>query len=526
MIVSCLLTLMCACELGSDPYRDGYLQGYTHPPINDPNAEEIPAAEEISTDTDSTARDDIEVAISSADETATYETETEATDETPSLVTQGLSSLVIPMTENSVMDPVAYFGNNVSFEMVWSFNGAPMYDIKGDKSAYDMAQAYVELLCSEYNFTLAAEPYLVENDYGARVLSEFEFVLLYTGDVSMKQGEEGDGKFTGIKGHVCLCGNIEDVRDGESTLKMDIEIDASLDLADHGYRYGEEHIPKEYVGASFGAGLYRYSDGRYETADGRLSAVQGQAMILSDGVPTIRNVRVELSENAKKQSFIVENQLGLPLVQFSLPATRVLASGMTFAEQEFFAAPIFDLDVPKSFESINSNFGFNILHGETYLVPLQGMFTDLKTLAMRVMYVDPEYTEAVIYFCATLRTAPKTVEGLLVVNMNGLAEGGSSSSGTAQNTYRIRAGESIDIEGPNQFGSMYHVYSWSYISGSDISEMRNTNQYKVTVIGHKLGTVRIKLRYEYTERKNDMVTGREEDNPTYRICEYVIHISD
>ncbi len=441
----------------------------------------------------------------------------------PTLVAEPLESAVISAKGACVMDPAKYFGGSVALDGAWSsFNS---YDFVGVAADLEQIEAYINLLRDEYGFVIMYDPYEDLYESGRYSSFDFEIILSYVGFEAV-DGDLPKGDHTGYEGDCVISGRYT-IRESDPKGAMEFEISFNTGIAvvDEGYRYGKDKLTVSYAGESFTAGLYLNSDGSYETDDGRLKASVGEAVMLSDGNRSNLTVLFNLNSRSDIQEIIINNSLSIQQVAFAFPMTRVLRSGVIYDENDLLSEHgLVNPQKNLTEDTVDLRYeGFRILHGEKYYMPQQGMLADFSRLNMRIMYVDELYSVAVIYFCAEFNSSPNVTECLMAVPLN--APGGGTSSAGTDGVYNIKVGDKLEIDGPNQFDSMYHTYQWSFVSGSELCEMHNTHSQTATVIAHKAGTVRIKLVYEYTEEKENLL-GRYEDQASTRTDEYVIYITE
>lgn len=441
----------------------------------------------------------------------------------PETVAQPLSSLAISPDCAKAMDPANYFGEAVTFDEAWSITG--WWEFSGDTTAYEAVKAYVTLLTEQYDFQLVAQPYEHILESSHYTMTDFEFTLDYAGQWPLEE-DLNKGEHTKLEGDIVITGNITvDDEKSQGLASFDVRFNTNLKIIDEGYRFGGEKITRYYCGDSFGAGLLRNPDGSFETSDGRLKASVGETMLLHDGKAAVHTTLFNLNSKSEIQEIVVANGLDIYQVAFAFPITRTLTSGTVYDEFDLYTEEMLEEPYENLTEGTPDlrNEGFHILRGERYYVPQQGMMADFKQLNMRIMYVDADYSVAVIYFCADFGSKPNRTEGLIAVQLN--APNGGMSNGNAT-VYNMKVGQELQIEGPYESSSMYNLHRWSFVSGSEFCEMHNTKLQTVKIIAHGPGTVRIKVEHEYTEEVYDTILGRPSDEPTKATQEYVIYIGE
>lgn len=278
----------------------------------------------------------------------------------------------------------------------------------GGEESFAALQAYVELLCSEYEFEPAAEPYIhtVKSTF-------FDFCLNYTGPEAPAAHTQS-GAYSGTPCDLTIYGTIE-----RGDLEGAIWYDSSLTGLDGGYRFGQEAVDTAPVGQSALAGLWRNADCSFSTTDGRLAAAPGQAMLLWDGEAAEGSARFLLDADQERQEVILEDE-DAPLVRFYLPLSCEISTGRTFGQEQFIVESGYAVDAGGRFDA-QPNYTwpsmFAVRREEGWLVPVLGMGGGMKRLDLRVMYADGE--TAVFYACAAFDTSPETLELLAAVALTG-----------------------------------------------------------------------------------------------------------
>lgn len=277
---------------------------------------------------------------------------------------------------------------------------------KGEPEAYEAIRAYVELLCTAYDFELAAEPYTntVKNTY-------FDFCLNYTGEQGPASHTQ-EGTFSKTPCDLTIYGTIDRYK-----VKGAIWYDPSLSGVDGGYRYGREGADTTPAGESALAGLLRGADGSYSTTDGRLTAPVGGAALLWDGEAealTARYARYTADDRQQVQLF----QNSAEQLRFYLPLSCQLTTGSIFGKEQFIIESGYAVNAGGWFDEMPSYTWpsmFAVKREDGWLVPVLGMSGDMKSLFVRVMYANE--STAVVYACAGFNSAPYTLELLAAVSL-------------------------------------------------------------------------------------------------------------
>ncbi|MCD7806888.1 MAG: hypothetical protein LUH19_06050 [Lachnospiraceae bacterium] len=431
---------------------------------------------------------------------------------TMTLVAEPLASTAIMLDGAGAMDLLFYATDELSFDTKsdGEYTGR---SFDGTASDYDVLFSYIELLCSEYNFELADDPYYEVK----KSVTVFDFVLTYTGMEQMT-GSGINGLFSGVSGDIMIYGTIE-----RDTLEGFFYYDPALEMIDEGWRYGSSTGGNELVGTSAGAGLYRLADGSFQTTDGRLSAAVGEAMLITDGVEETQLARYVWDNDADCQEIFVENSLGTTLVKIRFPNTTTLASGQIYTEYRFMVDNSGDavtrLGVYDKVPPLNWKNMFVCVHGDDYVAPIRGMIGEMTRLNIRVLYVE-EDSVAVFYFCTRFKSSPNEVEGLIAVSIGE----DSVVENQPDGEYTIYVGESIEITGPWESGAGHSLWTWEYLEGSQFSELTGTTSQTCTLTGNKAGDVRVKVTYDYSVSEPDVLTGISKTVQKVQEQEFVVHI--
>ncbi len=428
------------------------------------------------------------------------------------LVADGLSSGSALKDKSDAMDLLYYAQEEMTFGNEGTSGTSIVRDFKGTASDYDVLCAYVDLLCEEYDLELVAEPYY--NDSGS-TYTFIEFVLNYTGSKSMI-GNGISGTFTGNIGDVMIYAQVKRDR-----LEGAIWYDCALEMSDDGYVYGSSSGGKSYIGDSFSAGLYKLSDGSFQTTDGRLSAAIGEAMMITDGASTTFPSNFIYDNDDNRQEIYIENIYGTAQQVIYIPTTVTLTSGQIFDSSYF----IIDSDWATNERGISSTVPaytwtamFACLHDGNYIYPVRGLSGAMTDLNVRVMYVDD--STAVFYACAQFESSPYEVETLIAVAIGTDTVAENKPNGE----YTISVGDSIDITGPYEYDTGYDLWEWVFVEGEEYADLTGSNAQICKITGVKSGDVRVKVTYSYSVKEPDVLTGIARSVGHSTTCEYVIHV--
>ena len=300
------------------------------------------------------------------------------------------------------------YGSGLEVEGEKRLDAALVRGFEGGGESFAALQAYVELLCSEYDFVLAAEPYAetIESTF-------FDFCLLYTGPQAPAAHTQ-EGTYSGMPCDLTIYGTVERGR-----LEGALWYDPALTGLDGGYRWGKEPADTAPAGRSALAGLLRGADGVFSTTDGRLAVQSGQAVLLWDETAQPASARFVLNEDKERQEVLLE-QDGAALARFYLPLSCQLTTGRMFGQEQFVVESGFAAEAGGLFDSMPQYTWpslFAVRREEGWLVPVLGMGGGMKRLTVRVMYADGE--TAVFYACASFDAAPYELELLAAVALTG-----------------------------------------------------------------------------------------------------------
>ena len=314
-----------------------------------------------------------------------------------------------------------YYTDTLSVGKEEQSDGFLVRSFSGSASDYNALKAYVDLLCSQYDFALVGTPY-----YKKITDTFFEFTLRYTGSASLS-GQKTPGTFVDYEGNMMIYGTIDGNR-----LKGAIWYDRKLTTYDGGYRYGKSSVQTDLVGDSITAGLYRMSNGSYATSDGRLQAAVGQAVLVQDGKSSQCTATYTFSADSNRQEILVTDKNGIPQMKFYFPATYTMTTGQIYAESEFIIESSYAVKDGGRFDRMPEYTWpsmFALAHGGEYVVPVLGMSGDMQRVNVRVMYSDDSVS--VFYACAQMDSAPYQIEALIAARPTKAAAGQQASGGSS-----------------------------------------------------------------------------------------------
>ncbi len=449
-------------------------------------------------------------ATTSATTNATTASTTSSTAATSKLLTSEIAEASAKPTSDA-MDLLYYAQEEMSFGDESTGGTHVVRDFSGTASDYDVLYAYVEVLCDNYEFELAAEPYYVES--GKYIFAEF--LLNYTGSKKMIAGGI-DGVYTDGTGDIMIY--IQVKRD---SLKGAIWYDTALEMGDDGYVYGSSEGGASYIGESFSAGLYQLSNGSYQTTDGRFNVFVGEAMLITDGTATTYNAEFVYDNDDNRQEITAENRYGTEQLVIYIPTTVTLKTDQIFDSSYF----IIDLDYSVQHRGISSTVPpytwtamVACLHDSDYIYPVRGLSGVMTGVNVRVMYADDDV--AVFYACMQFETEPYQVEALIAV--------GIGTDTVAENQpddeYTISVGQYVEITGPSVYGAGYNLWEWEIMYGDTYVDLTGDVAQTCMVSGISSGEARVKVTYSYSVKEADVLTGIERSVSHSTTREYVITV--
>ncbi len=322
---------------------------------------------------------------------------------------------------------LAYYANGaMRFEPTEQSDGVLQRKFTCGPDDYDKIKAYVDLLVSEYDFELAAEPYYAHYDNLSGNKTFFDFVLNYTGTKKLT-GDKLEGLTEDARGDLVIFASGK-----YNNLSGSIRYNKNLTGFDDGRRYGAPDVSAALAGDSAYAGLIRLADGTYQTADGRLTAAVGEAAVISGESVKIYSARFRLS--ASGQTILAEDASGRIRLRICFPAVGELAAGQIYTGSDLemqIGRPFLDSVGAHIYNETYNSDKFSVLHGETYYSPVPGMSGEIKRVNVRVMRWQENET-AVFHVGIQYENAPCEEEYLIAVSINPKdiesAEGGASAS--------------------------------------------------------------------------------------------------
>lgn len=376
------------------------------------------------------------VSVASVEKNKPQQTESpEPQDAVPVSGTVENSGKAITENSNIVQDMYSYMQKKMDFDAIETKNDGTQYRrFTGDSSTYRLVDEYVEMICSEeYNLELVDCYY---KSYGSDSYF-FSFTMDYT-DTAKLRGEKSEMNYVdGMYGDVTIWGSLNGSR-----CEGYIHITKGLDFGDLGLRIGGEQESTDLSGESLGTGLYRMSDGSYQTADGRFSVKSGEAMIYRDGERC--TAEAELTRNSEKgrEEIRIYNFYRNDSILLSLPYSSVLTGDVlnrsAIGVNEDGSNGGYEEFIDSMEDFLAWTFSDKILgvrHDGDYLLCYCDDYNDFEDAVVQVMYWDAAEGEAVFYIYAEFDSAPYEYEAIAAVRMQNAERKESSSSSTSSSSY-------------------------------------------------------------------------------------------
>ncbi len=308
-------------------------------------------------------------------------------------------------TRSDIMDLSYYLSDMLSVSELKTSGDCCVRSYKWSEENFSVLEDYVALLCTEYDFAQAGDPYY--EDYGN--VKFFDFTLRYIGDQFTLEGIQS-GPFSEVSCDVTIEGKVE-----RGSVDGRIWYDGTLTAGDDGYRHNQTERVCTQAGASAGAGL-EYCGGTYYTTDGRLSTTLGHAAILTDGKTEQYTARYEINLDQSRFYVHVEDEYQVIRQQIYVPILEDWQDGFYpasyFVKEESFSIKSGGVEdrVPKYTWPTQ----FTAVHDSKYVYPIQALSGEMTGFGFRVMYRDDQ--TIVLYTCAVFRSEPTVVEALIAVS--------------------------------------------------------------------------------------------------------------
>ena len=288
-------------------------------------------------------------------------------------------------------------------------------------------------------------------------------------------------------------------------------------VCDMGYRRSGEREEVKVYGDSAGAALIKTSDGIYKTDDGRLQTKLNEAMVIRDGTTSVAEAYHEIVDNEER--LFVEFYYRDEGFYLEVPKYYSLTGDIYRIEELVKSTYKTDKRDKITDVDFDGKLTFLMSHNGSWIGP-NHHWNKYKQLTVRVMYYEKN-VEAVYYVYAKFADGePSEVEALVAVDLSPKqepelpsAEVDTSEVIELKDGDTLLLGQTGEISyGSRKSGSAYHVYNWSIVEGKDLVILdEGHDSCKITARGK--GTVVVKCSYSYTKKKENVLTGREEDDP-------------
>lgn len=288
-------------------------------------------------------------------------------------------------------------------------------------------------------------------------------------------------------------------------------------VCDMGYRRNGEREEVKVYGDSAGAALIKTSDGIYKTDDGRLQTKLNEAMVIRDGETSVAEAYHEIIDNEER--LFVEFYYRDEGFYLEVPKYYSLTGDIYRVEELVKSAYPTDKRDKITDVDFDGKLTFLMSHNGSWIGP-NHHWNKYKQLTVRVMYYEKN-VEAVYYVYAKFADGePSEVEALVAVDLSPKQEAELPSAEVdTSEVIELKDGDTLLLGqtgeisyGSRKSGSAYHVYNWSIVEGKDLVILdEGHDSCKITARGK--GTVVVKCSYSYTKKKENVLTGREEDDP-------------
>ncbi|MCI7812449.1 MAG: hypothetical protein SO016_12470 [Lachnospiraceae bacterium] len=412
-----------------------------------------------------------------------------------------------------IQDPIDFCGSALSYSAISTSGNYNVRNFTGTGADKAVMEAYVKAICDgNYNLRLSQE---YEQSYSS---SFFSWGLDYTGSGNVS--DTVNVTYTDSNCTICIYGTIE-----RDNMKIAVWIPQSMEQVDLGLRYGGANQTVTIAGPSASAGLYKLSDGSFETTDGRLSTSLGYATVLRDGTPYITEATFKRDSQSSRDELWVRDFYRDETLFFCAPQNRLMTGDVytlkdLIQEASWLNRSRTVLGNADDFDDYTWTLFFGAGHDGDFITPLLADFNEFEDLTVRVMYWDKN-VEAVYYIYAEFNSSPYVIEALCAVDLNG-----GQAAVHSDGTYSIRIGETLDIGCPTEFGANYNLFTWEIAEGSSFIEISNTISQTCTVKANRAGTARVKVTYEYGVDEPDVLTGISRNVNRSKTFEYLITIQE
>ena len=433
------------------------------------------------------------------------------------LVSQPLSSdpLSYEITADSVyiQDLVEFCDGALDYGELSTSGTYHVRSFSGSRADLEILSDYVSTLCGgDYNLRLEEEYNWSHEDS-----TFFSWGINYigTGDVE----DTTQVTYTDVESTINVYGTIERDR-----LKASVWIPRDMEQVDLGLRYGGGSESVRMAGPSASAGLYRLSDGSYETTDGRLSVPPGEALILRDGTAYSALASFRQDGGTGRDELWIQDYYRDEVLFFCSPMDRLM-TGDVYTLKDLTQEASWLNNRPQEVLTQADDFGdytwtlfFGAGHDGSFITPLLSQSNEFEELTVRVMYWD-KGMEAVYYIYAQFDTAPYTIEALCAVSLE------TEEESRADEEFSLSVGQSLDITCPARDYTNYQQFTWEIVEGTGLAELTGVVARTCTLTALRPGTVLLRSTYEYGIDEPDVLTGFPRNVNRSETRTYLITIS-
>lgn len=407
-----------------------------------------------------------------------------------------------------IQDLVQYCNGTLSYDPLSTSENYNVRKFNGSAEDYEVVKAYIDELCSG-NLQLVKT---YEETYDDVF---FSFGLDYVGLKNIT--DTVIVNYTEEYCNVNLYGIIERDR-----LTVSVWTPMEMELVDMGKRYGGARESVGYSGSSIGAGLYKLSDGSFETTDGRLKTASESACVLRDGAVCPASAEFSRNHDLSRDELWVRGFYRDEAVFFCTPAGRLM-TGDIYTIRDVMREESWMRNKRMSRESDFTGYTWNLflgtVHDGDYITPVNSELNEYENLTVRVMYWEPD-AEAVYYISAEYDTAPYTLEILAAVSLAGADE----DKGSVDGEYTIKTGETLELGCSREYHPNYELFRWKVTEGAELVSLDSDISSSCHVKALGSGTVRIQVTYEYGTDEPDVLTGIKRNTDHSRTQEFLINI--
>lgn len=312
----------------------------------------------------------------------------------------------------AIQNPAMYCAGALTEQAMTISGSYNVYNFTGTAKDKAVLESYVNTLCNgNYNLKLT------KTYHQFNIAStQFSWGLDYTGSGSVS--ETMDVTYTDAFCNVCVFGSIS-----QNSMSAAVWIPQGMEVSDLGLRYDTRTQASALTGPSATAGLYKLSNGSFQTTDGRLSTTVGHAAVRRDGANYTTTAGFHKDTLLGREELSLGNFYQNETLFFSTEADKTV-SGTLYTlsdlarDESWLNQPTPPLKSAEDFSNYTWTRFFGAAHNGEFITPLTSAYNPFKSLTVRVMYYQPNQT-AVYYIYAEFTSAPYEVEALCAVDLSG-----------------------------------------------------------------------------------------------------------